>query len=130
MANGAATLPPPRRYRAAVSSTTVSPRFSAFAAALLSALVPGLGQAYQRRWRAALTLFAPPFLLFATVGGLFAADGPAGLLGLLLSPIGLSAAGILNLLAAAWRVAAAVDAWRSALTRGTGELENSTMTLG
>jgi hypothetical protein len=35
-----------------VSSTTVSPRFSAFTAALLSALVPGLGQAYQRRWRA------------------------------------------------------------------------------
>jgi LCP family protein required for cell wall assembly len=120
MANGAATLPPPRRYRAGVSSTTVSPRFSAFTAALLSALVPGLGQAYQRRWRAALTLFAPPFLLFAMVGGLFTADGPAGLLGLLLSPIGLSAAGILNLLAAAWRVAAAVDAWRSALTRGAG----------
>lgn len=54
------------------------------------------------------------------IGGLFTADGPAGLLGLLLSPIGLSAAGILNLLAAAWRVAAAVDAWRSALTRGAG----------
>ena len=120
MANGARTLPVERRYRAAVSGTTVSPRFSAFAAALLSALIPGLGQAYQRRWGAALALVAPPFLLSAVVGGIYAADGPAGLLGMLLSPIGLSAAGILNLVAAGWRLVAAVDAWRSALTRGAG----------
>ncbi|MEI6271134.1 MAG: LCP family protein, partial [Chloroflexota bacterium] len=103
-----------------MSSTSVSPRFSAFTAALLSVLVPGLGQAYQRRWRAALTLFAPPFLLAAAVAGVYAADGPTGLLGLLLSPLGLSAAGLLNLAAAAWRIVAAVDAWRSALTRGAG----------
>ena len=77
MANGARTLPVERRYRAAVSGTTVSPRFSAFAAALLSALIPGLGQAYQRRWGAALALVAPPFLLSAVVGGIYAADGPA-----------------------------------------------------
>jgi len=103
-----------------VSSTAAPPRFSAFAAALLSALVPGLGQAYQRRWRVALTLFAPLFLLAAVTGGIYAADGVAGLLGLLLSPIGLSTAGILNLVAAAWRAAAAIDAWRSAITRGSG----------
>ncbi len=115
-----ATLTLPRRYRARVSNNGSAPRYSAFTAALLSALLPGLGQAYQRRWRAALLLATPPFLLLAIIGGIFTADGPAGLLGLLLSPIGLSAAGILNLVAAAWRVAAATDAWRSAMTRGGG----------
>jgi LCP family protein required for cell wall assembly len=48
------------------------------------------------------------------------ADGLAGLLGLLLSPLGLSAAGILNILAALWRAAAATEAWRQGLTRGSG----------
>jgi LCP family protein required for cell wall assembly len=113
-----------------VSSTTVPPRFSAFTAALLSSLVPGLGQAYQRRWRAALIFFAPPFLLAAAAGGIFAADGLAGLLALLLSPLGLSAAGLLNLVAAGWRTAAAVDAWRSALTRGASARPLLLSTLG
>lgn len=120
MANGEPTCSRARRYRARVSSVDRTPRFSAFAAALLSVLLPGLGQAYQRRWRVALRLAAPLFLLIAGLGGIYVADGAAGLLGLLLSPIGLSAAGILNIVAALWRAAAATEAWSNSLTQGSG----------
>ena len=120
MANGAPTRSRVRRYRARVSSDDRTPKSSAFAAALFSVLLPGLGQAYQRRWRAALRFATPLFLLTAGFAGIYVADGLAGLLGLLLSPLGLSAAGILNILAALWRAAAATEAWRQGLTRGSG----------
>jgi LCP family protein required for cell wall assembly len=120
MANGAPTLARVRRYRARVSSDDRTPKSSAFAAALFSILLPGLGQAYQRRWRASLRFATPLFLLAAGFAGIYVADGLAGLLGLLLSPLGLSAAGILNILAALWRAAAATEAWRQGLTRGSG----------
>jgi LCP family protein required for cell wall assembly len=103
-----------------VNSNDRTPKSSAFAAALLSILLPGLGQAYQRRWRAALRFATPLFLLAAGFAGIYVADGLAGLLGLLLSPLGLSAAGILNILAALWRAVAATEAWREGLTRGSG----------
>jgi LCP family protein required for cell wall assembly len=103
-----------------VNSDDRTPKSSAFAAALFSVLLPGLGQAYQRRWRAALRFATPLFLLAAGFAGIYVADGLAGLLGLLLSPLGLSAAGILNILAAVWRAAAATEAWRQGLTRGSG----------
>jgi LCP family protein required for cell wall assembly len=103
-----------------VNSDDRTPKSSAFAAALFSVLLPGLGQAYQRRWRAALRFATPLFLLAAGFAGIYVADGLAGLLGLLLSPLGLSAAGILNILAALWRAAAATEAWRQGLTRGSG----------
>jgi LCP family protein required for cell wall assembly len=103
-----------------VNSNDRTPKSSAFAAALFSVLLPGLGQAYQRRWRAALRFATPLFLLAAGFAGIYVADGLAGLLGLLLSPLGLSAAGILNILAALWRAAAATEAWRQGLTRGSG----------
>jgi polyisoprenyl-teichoic acid--peptidoglycan teichoic acid transferase len=120
MANGAPTRSRVRRYRARVNSDDRIPKSSAFAAALFSILLPGLGQAYQRRWRAALRFATPLFLLAAGFAGIYVADGLAGLLGLLLSPLGLSAAGILNILAALWRAAAATEAWRQGLTRGSG----------
>ena len=120
MANGAPTLARVRRYRARVSTDDRTPKSSAFAAALFSILLPGLGQAYQRRWRASLRFATPLFLLAAGFAGIYVADGLAGLLGLLLSPLGLSAAGILNILAALWRAAAATEAWRQGLTRGSG----------
>lgn len=120
MANGAPTLSRVRRYRARVSTDDRTPKSSAFAAALFSILLPGLGQAYQRRWRASLRFATPLFLLAAGFAGIYVADGLAGLLGLLLSPLGLSAAGILNILAALWRAAAATEAWRQGLTRGSG----------
>jgi polyisoprenyl-teichoic acid--peptidoglycan teichoic acid transferase len=119
MANGVPTRSRVRRYRAGVSSNDRTPKSSAFTAALLSVLLPGLGQAYQRRWRAALRFATPLFLLAAGFAGIYVADGAAGLLGLLLSPLGLSAAGVLNIIAALWRAVAATEAWRHSLTRGS-----------
>ena len=103
-----------------MSQLTETPRRSAFAAAVFSLLVPGFGHLYERRWRAALLFLAPPTLLLALVGGIVAADGLPGLVGLLITPFGLSAAGILNILLAAWRGIAAADAWRGAVRRESG----------
>lgn len=103
-----------------MSQPTETPRRSAFAAAVFSLLVPGFGHLYLRRWRTALIFLAPPTLLTALVGGIVAADGLPGLVGLIITPFGLSAAGILNILFAVWRAAAAADAWRSAVRRESG----------
>ena len=103
-----------------MSQPNETPRRSAFAAAVFSLLVPGLGHLYLRQWRTALIFLAPPTLLLALVGGIVAADGLPGLVGLLITPFGLSAAGILNILLAVWRGAAAADAWRGAVRRESG----------
>lgn len=103
-----------------MSQPNETPRRSAFAAAVFSLLVPGFGHLYLRRWRTALIFLAPPTLLLALVGGIVAADGLPGLVGLLITPFGLSAAGILNILLAVWRGAAAADAWRGAVRRESG----------
>lgn len=103
-----------------MSQPTETPRRSAFAAAVFSLLIPGLGHLYLRRWRTALVFLTPPTLLLALIGGIVAADGLPGLVGLLITPFGLSAAGILNILLAVWRGAAAADAWRGAVRRESG----------
>lgn len=103
-----------------MSQPNETPRRSAFAAAVFSLLVPGFGHLYLRQWRTALIFLAPPTLLLALVGGIVAADGLPGLVGLLITPFGLSAAGILNILLTVWRGAAAADAWRGALRRESG----------
>lgn len=103
-----------------MSQSTEAPRRSAFAAAVFSLLVPGFGHLYLRRWRRALLFLAPPTLLLALASGIVAADGLPGLVGLLITPFGLSALGILNILLALWRAAAAADAWRTALRRESG----------
>ena len=103
-----------------MTQPTETPRRSAFAAAVFSLVVPGFGHLYEQRWRAALLFLAPPTLLLALTGGIVAADGLPGLAGLLITPFGLSAAGILNILLAVWRGVAAVDAWRWAVRRESG----------
>ena len=68
-----------------MSIQTPAPRSSAFTAAVLSMLIPGLGQAYQRRWHAALLFVSPLFLITALVAGIYVADGLGGLAGALIS---------------------------------------------
>ena len=121
---------PGSRYREGVSIATTRPRSSAFAGAVFSMLLPGFGQAYQRRWRAALLFIAPPFLLSALVAGIVAADGPSGLVGALFTPFGLGALGALNGGAAIWRAIAAADAWRAGFSRGSGFRSSALSLLG
>lgn len=113
-----------------MSVTRTAPKSSALAAAIFSALAPGLGQAYQRRWRPALFFVAPPFLLAALVAGLVVANGLPGLVGALFTPLGLGALGAVNVAAAAWRAIAALEAWRSGLTRGSGLRPSALSLLG
>jgi len=83
---------------------------SAFAAAFLSLLFPGLGHAYAGAWARALAFAAPPLLVLALVLSLVLNFGidliglatPGNLVGLLGA----------NLLALLYRVVAAVDAFR------------------
>jgi LCP family protein required for cell wall assembly len=87
---------------------------SAFTAAFLSLIFPGLGHAYAGAWYRAVAFAAPPFLLLALGLGL-TASYQLELVGFLLQPpvlLGILAG---NLVALAYRVVAAVDAYRVAL---------------
>jgi LCP family protein required for cell wall assembly len=84
---------------------------SAFAAAFLSLVFPGLGHAYARAWYRAVAFAAVPFLLLALALGLAVAYG-VDLLGILLQPpvlVGILAGNVVALL---YRIVAAVDAYR------------------
>jgi len=79
-------------------------------AALLSALLPGAGQLYQRRFVRALVWFTPAVVAIAglvPVANMRTAD----LVGSALSPTVLWSVFVVNILAALWRVGAAVDAY-------------------
>ena len=130
MANGGSLASPQGGMVLAMSQPIVRPQRSAFAAAVFALLLPGLGHIYDRRWRAAIFFLTPPTLVLALTGGIVVADGLPGLVGLLITPFGLSAAGILNILLAVWRGAAAADAWRGAIRRESGLRATSTSLAG
>jgi LCP family protein required for cell wall assembly len=84
---------------------------SAFTASFLSLLFPGLGHAYARAWYRAVAFAAPPFLLLALLFGLLASQG-LDLLGVILQPTTLVALLVGNVATLAYRIVAAVDAYR------------------
>lgn len=86
-------------------------------AALLSAVVPGLGQAYAGRSRAAYALFLIDVLIIAGVGVLYAA-GRLDLLRIAVSPDALIAVLVVNLLFLLYRSVAVAGAFRAAPTPG------------
>jgi len=85
---------------------------SAFAAAFLSLLFPGLGHAYAGAWSRGLAFAAAPLLLTSLIGGLIVRANHLELVGFLLQPEILAAILVLNVLVLAYRMVAAVDAWR------------------
>ncbi|MFH1475470.1 MAG: LCP family protein [Chloroflexota bacterium] len=84
---------------------------SAFTAAFLSLLFPGLGHAYAGAWYRALGFAAAPFLLVALALGVVATYR-LELVGVLLQPAVLMAILVGNVVALVYRVVAAVDAYR------------------
>ncbi len=99
---------PPERtpVRRRIASRRPDPRSAA--AALLSFLFPGLGQAYNRQWVLAV-LLAFPIVLLVVLGALaWAAEG--SLVGRLLDARVLVALIVLDLAVLAWRVVAIVQA--------------------
>ena len=87
---------------------------SAFAAAFLSLLFPGLGHAYAGAYARALGFAAVPLLLLALGGGILLRADRAQLVGMVASQEALIAIFVANLLALVYRVIAAVDAWQVA----------------
>ena len=100
----------------ATQTTTAADRpraRSSFAAAFLSFLFPGLGQAYAGAWERALLFAAIPILAFALLGGLlfrFRVE----VLGVVLQPAILVGLIVLSVGILAYRAIAIVDAYRVA----------------
>ncbi len=89
-------------------------RRSAFVAAFLSLLFPGLGHAYLGVGRRALGFAAPPILLGALAAGILIRLDVFDLAGLAIQDWFLTLVFVINLVALAYRAAAIVDAWRVA----------------
>src|SRR5512143_225853 len=87
---------------------------SPFAAAFLSLLFPGLGQAYAGAPMRALGFAAAPILLIALVAGIVLRMDRIELVGLVLDPALLTSVFIVNILALIYRLVAIVDAYRVA----------------
>jgi LCP family protein required for cell wall assembly len=87
---------------------------SAFAAAFLSLLFPGLGHAYAGAYGRALGFAALPLLLVALALGIMLRTGLKELVAMVADGGVLTAIFIGNLLALVYRIVAAVDAWQVA----------------
>jgi LCP family protein required for cell wall assembly len=94
------------------------PERSAFVAAVLSLLFPGLGHAYLGAYRRALGFAAPPILIGALVAGIVVRLDTLELAGIAVQSWFLIAVFIANLVALVYRAAAIVDAWRIATWLG------------
>jgi LCP family protein required for cell wall assembly len=85
---------------------------SAFAAAFLSLLFPGLGHAYAGAWTRALGFAALPILLIALAAGLAARAPLTEIIGFVLRPEFLAGTFVFNGALFVYRAIAAADAWR------------------
>jgi LCP family protein required for cell wall assembly len=84
---------------------------SAFTAAFLSLLFPGLGHAYARAWYRAVAFAAAPFLLLALLAGATISYN-IEILGVALQPPVLVGILVGNIVAYVYRIVAAVDSYR------------------
>ena len=87
---------------------------SAFTAAFLSLLFPGLGHAYAGAWARALAFATVPFLSLALLAGIVLRADKVELLGFVVQQPVLIAVFVLNVIALIYRVVAVVDAWQVA----------------
>jgi LCP family protein required for cell wall assembly len=86
-------------------------RRSAFVAAFLSLLFPGLGHVYLGAYRRGLGWAAPPFLLLALVAGFALRLNAFELAGFAVQSWFLDGLFVVNLILLAYRAAAIIDAW-------------------
>lgn len=98
----------------ASSDVAVRPRRSAFAAAFLSFLFPGLGHLYLGRWLRALLWAALPILALAALGGLMVSPERSDYVALLADPDVLLGALVLIVIDLFYRLFALLDAYRLA----------------
>jgi hypothetical protein len=88
---------------------------SAFAAAFLSLIFPGLGHAYAGAYYRALGFAAGPILIVALLGGVALRMDQRELIGLVLNPTVLTSVFVLNIIILLYRLVAIVDAYRVTL---------------
>lgn len=94
---------------------------SAFAAAFLSLVFPGLGHAYAGAWSRAVAFAALPILALALLSGIVLRAERADLLAFVISEPFLIGLLVVNVLALLYRIVAAVDAWQVARFLNSGE---------
>jgi LCP family protein required for cell wall assembly len=87
---------------------------SPFAAAFLSMIFPGLGQAYAGAPMRALGFAAAPVLVIALSAGVMLRMDRLEMIGLVFNPFVLSSVFVINLIALGYRLIAVVDAYRVA----------------
>ena len=88
---------------------------SAFAAAFLSLIFPGLGHAYVGAYYRALGFAAGPILIVALIGGVALRMDSRELIALVLNPTVLTSVFVLNIIVLLYRLIAIVDAYRVTL---------------
>jgi LCP family protein required for cell wall assembly len=88
---------------------------SAFAAAFLSLIFPGLGQAYLGAYYRALGFAAGPILIVALLGGFALRMDSRELVALVLNPAVLTSVFVLNIIVLLYRLVAIIDAYRVAI---------------
>ncbi len=98
----------------------VRPRRSAFTAAFLSFLLPGLGHAYLGRWRRALLWVALPVIVVAAIAGRAVSGGVSDLVKLAADPDVLNAMLIILVVDVIYRFLAMLDAYRLATDGSVG----------
>ncbi len=87
---------------------------SPFAAAFLSLIFPGLGQAYAGAYARALGFAAVPILLIALGAGVFLRLDQQDLIGLVFNPFLLNSVFVINIILLLYRLVAIIDAYRVA----------------
>ncbi len=104
----------------ASTDVAVRPRRSAFAAAFLSFIFPGLGHAYLGRWLRALLWAALPILVIAAGGGLALSPDRNETLTNLADPAVLQWVLVALVVDLVYRLLAVIDAWRLARDPSVG----------
>jgi LCP family protein required for cell wall assembly len=104
----------------APQDVAVRPRRSAFAAAFLSFLFPGLGHAYLGRWLRALAWAILPIVAIAASAGRVVSGGLGDLVELVADPDVLNALLIVLVIDLVYRLLAVLDAYRLASDRSVG----------
>jgi LCP family protein required for cell wall assembly len=108
---------------------------SAFTAAFLSLIFPGLGHVYAGAAMRGIAFAAVPLLAIALLLGVVTRVDRAELAGFLLRPSILDTIFVVNILLAGYRIAAVIDAWRvarflnAADASGTGRLGRARLPL-
>ena len=87
---------------------------SAFGAAFLSLIFPGLGHVYAGAWARALGFAALPLLAIAAAAGVALGSDKFKLIAMFASPNVLNGVLVINVIAFLYRAAAAADAWNVA----------------